>query len=108
MAASGVPLRRPTHPSHEPQYHLRIKDLDEHSRWDSVVAMLPAEMTACWDHLANQPTTILPNERCHRLHGKLKDLWQYKPTTGHNYRVWYSVDQAQHIVLVTAVWDRHP
>ena len=106
--APGVPLRRPTHPATAPRYHVRIKSLTERARWEALAIELPDEMTACWDHLANSPTAMLPNERCHRLKGALATIWQYKPTTGHNKRVWYTVDDAQRRVLVTAVYEQHP
>jgi hypothetical protein len=55
------------------------------------------------------PTRMLPNERCHRLKGAhVSHIWQYKPTTGHNYRIWYLVDETNLRVLVTYVCDRHP
>jgi hypothetical protein len=69
---------------------------------------MPDEMAACWDHLASTPTLVISNGRCHRLRGSLRNVWQYKPSTGYNQRVWCQVDEDELVVLVTAVHDTHP
>lgn len=107
--ARGVPLRRPSRPTAKPRFHVRIKNLDEHARWDLLTAMIPEEMRAAWDHLANTPAMMLPKERCHRLRGaKVAHIWQYKPTTGHHHRIWYTVDEGAVVVLVVEVHVTHP
>lgn len=106
--APGVPLRRRARPAIAPVYHVRIKSRDLRGEWDALTATIRPEMTACWDHLAMTPTLVLDNGRCHRLKGALRNVWQYKPTTGHNFRVWYHVDEHKRIVLVTEVHATHP
>jgi len=107
--AHGVPLRRHSKPAAKPRFHVRIKNLDERGKWELLAATIPEEMKAAWDHLANTPTMMLPNERCHRLHGaKIAHIWQYKPTTGHNHRLWYTVDEGAVLVLVIEVHVTHP
>lgn len=107
--APGVPLRRPTHPAVAPAYHVRIKSFDERQLWEQLAAEIGPELQTCWDHMAHTPTRMLANERCHRLRGAhLRHIWQYKPTTGHNFRIWYVVDEPNHRVLVVAVHAHHP
>lgn len=65
-------------------------------------------MTECWDHLAMTPGLVLPDGRSHRLRGALRHIWQYKPTTGYNYRIWYEIDEAARVVMITRVWTTHP
>ena len=105
----GVPLRRPSRPTLPPNYHVRIKNRDVRADWDRLVAVIGSVMTRCWDHLAMRPGLVLPGGRCHRLKGAhLSRTWHYKPTTGHNYRIWYGIDEPARIVLVTRVWATHP
>jgi mRNA-degrading endonuclease RelE of RelBE toxin-antitoxin system len=108
VPTEGVPLRRPVHPTAKPPYHVRIWDQAQRERWETIAAVMPEEMTACWDHLAYRPGFVLPNGRCHELRGSYRGIWQYKPSTGHNYRVWYRFDEKEKTVLVTQVYDHHP
>lgn len=88
---------------------MRIKSLAERGAWEDLAASIPVEMTLCWDHLAHTPGLLIPGGRCHRLRGdQLSHIWQYKPTLGHNYRIWYVVDDAKLVVIVTEVHTSHP
>src|SRR5690242_2639693 len=91
--APGVPLRRPSRPVVAPRYHVRAKDLRTRQEFEALANLLPVEMTQCWDHLAHTPDLVISGGRSHRLRGDhLRHIWQYKPTLGFNYRIWYTVD----------------
>lgn len=103
----GLPLKRPRKPEARPTYRLRIKNHHEEGQWDQLVALMREDMIRCWDHLANRPTMMLPN-RCYPLKGRYAGTWQYKPSTGHNTRVWYRVDEEARVTYIDAVFVQHP
>ena len=92
-------------------YGVRAKNRSVEAGWDRLVVSHEGGIRTCFDHVATNPKgRPIDPERCHKLRPTKKlgyrDLWQYE--VGGGARVWYSVDDDRHIVIIEEVHAGHP
>jgi hypothetical protein len=94
-------------------WDFRYATNDAVTGWDDLCAAAANNARAAWENITANPRTR--NERQHPLRGALgardvngseMEQWQYEVTAGG--RVWYCIDDAEHVVWMTWAGTGHP
>jgi len=92
-------------------YPVHAKNKSVVSQWDALRSTHENALRRCYDHLAQTPYDRPQNpDRGHALRGTRRlggrTLLQYE--VGGGARVWYTVNEDLHIVIVEEVFPGHP